>query len=151
MNKSYLLRYNAMQSREIRPKFRSNISPSIFRVRDYAKQEHEEACSKLLAFYWMLGVLFDHKNGDITFHRNVGKLLSDFGASYPRIYCSSNELGQRSEFETREGQIFSSPHPYRFWGPPSVISSGCRGIFFRGQRGRGVKLTTQLQLGKRKM
>jgi hypothetical protein len=32
------------------------------------------------------------------------------------------------------------------WGPPSLISNGYRGLFPRGQSGRGVKLTTHLHL-----
>jgi hypothetical protein len=42
---------------------------------------------------------------------------------------------------------FSSPRrPDRLWGPPSLLSNGYRRIFIRGKSGRGVKLTTHLEL-----
>jgi hypothetical protein len=40
---------------------------------------------------------------------------------------------ERSEFESREARIFSSPcHPDRFWGPPSLLSNGYWGLFPQG-------------------
>jgi hypothetical protein len=47
--------------------------------------------------------------------------------------------------------LFTSPHsPDRLWGSPNLLSNGCRGgAFLWGQRGRGVKLSTRLQLRKR--
>jgi hypothetical protein len=42
---------------------------------------------------------------------------------------------------------FSSPRrPDRPWGPPSLLPTGTRGLFPRGESGRGVKLTTHLRL-----
>jgi hypothetical protein len=137
---------------KFRSRFRSNISLSVFSVREYAKGEHNVACSKLLAFCWMLGVLFDPKNGDIAFSRNVGKLLSDFRSSCPKINCSSNEPGYLSRYSDwlragrprgrslspGRGNIFSSPRrPYRFWGPTSLIFNGCQGIFLWGVKRTG--------------
>jgi len=29
----------------------------------------------------------------------------------------------------RGWEFFSLPHPDRLWGPPSLLSNGCRGIF----------------------
>jgi hypothetical protein len=45
-------------------------------------------------------------------------------------------------------RISSSPRrPDRLWGPPSILCGGYRTLFLREQSGRGVKLTTHLQLG----
>jgi hypothetical protein len=44
-------------------------------------------------------------------------------------------------------RIFTFPcRPDRFWGSPILLSNGYRGLFPRGLSGRGVKLTTHLQL-----
>jgi hypothetical protein len=44
-------------------------------------------------------------------------------------------------------EFFSStPCPDRFWGPPSLISNGYRGLSHWVQSGRCVKLTTHLHL-----
>jgi hypothetical protein len=44
-------------------------------------------------------------------------------------------------------RIFSSPRcPGRLWAPPSLLSSGYQELFSWGLNGRGVKLTTHLQL-----
>jgi hypothetical protein len=44
-------------------------------------------------------------------------------------------------------RIFFSPRrPDRLWGPLSLLSIGYRSLFRQGKSGRGVKLTTHLQL-----
>jgi hypothetical protein len=50
-------------------------------------------------------------------------------------------------------RIFSSPYrPDRLWGRPSLLSNGYRELFLREESGKGVKLTTHIQLvpGSRK-
>jgi hypothetical protein len=44
-------------------------------------------------------------------------------------------------------RIFSSPYrPDRLWNPPSLLSNGYWGLFLQELSGRGVNLTTHLQL-----
>jgi hypothetical protein len=43
-----------------------------------------------------------------------------------------------------EAKVFSSE--YQFWSPQSFLSNEYRSIFHRGYSGRGVKLTTNLQV-----
>jgi len=42
--------------------------------------------------------------------------------------------------------ILRTECPYRILGPPSLLSSGYRGLFSWVQSGRGVKLTTHVHL-----
>jgi hypothetical protein len=47
----------------------------------------------------------------------------------------------------RGWEFFSSPPcPERLWSPPILLSKGYQGLFRWGWNGRGVKLTTHLQL-----
>jgi hypothetical protein len=44
-------------------------------------------------------------------------------------------------------RILSSPRrPDRLWDPPGLLANGYRGLFLKGYSGRGVKLTTHLEL-----
>jgi hypothetical protein len=65
----------------------------------------------------------------------VKRLLSRYSDGLP--------AGQ-SGFVSRQGQEFSFLH--NVWGPPSLLPYGYLGLFPREQSGRGVKLTTHLQL-----
>jgi hypothetical protein len=42
----------------------------------------------------------------------------------------------------RQKTLFSSRRPNRPWGPSSLLSKGCHGIFLRAECGRSMKLTT---------
>jgi hypothetical protein len=69
-------------------------------------------------------------------HRNI-TLVTGYGL---------NSRGVGVRFPVGVG-FFSSPRRSdRFWGPSSLLSSGYRGLFPRGESGRGVKLTNHLQL-----
>jgi len=55
--------------------------------------------------------------------------------------------GVRFPGGAKEGGFFSSPpHPYRLWGSPSLPFSVYVELCHRGESGRGVKLTTHLNL-----
>jgi hypothetical protein len=81
--------------------------------------------------------------------------------TYDRIYrCRDSSVGVATAYGLDDrvfgvrvsigSTIFSSPcRPYRFWGPPRLLYIGYRGLFPRGKSGRGVKLTTHLQLVSR--
>jgi hypothetical protein len=44
-------------------------------------------------------------------------------------------------------RIFTSPYcPDRLWGTPTLLSNGYQGLFLWEYSGRGIKLTTHLQL-----
>jgi hypothetical protein len=56
-------------------------------------------------------------------------------------------MGRTTDGSELGSRIFSSPRRSdRLWGPPNLLSNRYRRLFLRGQSGRGVKLTTHLQL-----
>jgi hypothetical protein len=57
------------------------------------------------------------------------------------------ELGDRGSIPDRVKRSFFSPQsPDRFWGSPSFLSNGYRGLSPRGQNGRDVKIITIFHL-----
>jgi len=82
----------------------------------------------------------------------VGYVFSThFSESQGSLVSIEIKLGVgRLGFNSRQGQlcdIFPSPsRPHWYWGPPSLLYSGYRGLLPRGWSGRGAKLTTHLHL-----
>jgi hypothetical protein len=68
-----------------------------------------------------------------------------FRAGIATVYeLEGRGLGVRLPVRARFS--FSPRRPDRLWGPPSHLSNSYRRFLIRRQSGRGVKLTTQLQL-----
>jgi hypothetical protein len=82
---------------------------------------------------------------DVGLYVIIRKLLDSVELGYPSRY--SDGLDGGSSIPGRGKVFFSSPkRPDRLWGPLSLLSNGYWGLFFLGQNGRVVNLTTHLHL-----
>jgi hypothetical protein len=102
----------------------------------------------LLLLKWTHGCVHAHTRTRTRTHRYICTCISksqDRAVSIATGY-GLDDQGVRIRVLVW-ARIFTSPcHPDRLWGPPSLLSNGYHGLFTRGLSGRGVKLTTHLQL-----